>query len=212
MPPEATHRESRRSGRWRGRRPRRCPSACRRGRSGEHEALEPQRRKLGDEVERLALHPVAPTVQPARRGPRARRCRRRAARRSRGRPPRRTRVRSRTVPSAMRAAPAAASSSMRASDRTPPPASTDRPSMPQIARIRRARWPHGRARPPRTPPTKSTTCTQRAPASANECATATGSSERAVMRLRSPRSRRTTLPSMRSMAGTGSRGYLLRNG
>jgi hypothetical protein len=50
-------------------------------------------------------------------------------------------------------------------------------------------------------PSRSTTCSQRAPADANDTATATGSSEKAVSRSKSPCSSRTTRPPRRSMAG-----------
>ncbi len=105
-----------------------------------------------------------------------------------------------TVPSAIRRAPKPASSSMRASERTPPPTSTDRPSTPQIALIAAELAAHASSSSPKAAD-RSTTCTQLAPCSANERATAMGSSEYTLQRLRLPRSRRTTLPSIRSIAG-----------
>jgi len=101
------------------------------------------------------------------------------------------------VPTATRVAPAARIVATEASSRRPPAASTWI-SSPTLARIAAIVAPC--TGPPERAPSRSTTWSHRIPAALNALATATGSSENAVSRSKSPCSRRTTRPPRRSIA------------
>ena len=100
------------------------------------------------------------------------------------------------VPTTTRAAPASSSALASSTERMPPDACTAAGAAAAASRPSSV----GRSRPERAP-SRSTTCTIRAPAAAKRATSASGSRSRSVTRPKSPRSSRTASSPRRSTAG-----------